>query len=275
MVCFADLHTHSTASDGQYEPAELVKMAKAMGLDALALTDHDTAYGIPEAQEAGKRLGVRIIPGIEMSAIEYPTFHILGYGFSTAGTPLADFCVDLATGRRERAERIIAYLKGKGFSVSMEDVQEKAQGAVIGRPHFAALMVERNFVDNRREAFDMYLDTEEFHRDVDFAKPSGRECVEMIKASGGLVSLAHPYQIGLDTAELEALIRRMKDWGLDAIECWHSGHSQEMSALYLSLARKYGLHVTGGSDFHGERVKPGIELLRLALDLSWLPSALK
>lgn len=131
-------------------------------------------------------------------------------------------------------------------------------------------MVRRGYVKNNREAFDRYLDTEEYHQKVERGKPSVRECVEAVKTAGGKMSLAHPYQIGISDMELETLVRELADYGLDAIECYYPKYTLEQEAFYLYLAEKYCLHVTGGSDFHGERVKPDVRLAALPLDLDWI-----
>ena len=145
-----------------------------------------------------------------------------------------------------------------------------AGGTVIARPHFAQAMVRRGYTESNREAFDRYLDTKEFRQRVKRLKADARTCVATIKAAGGRVSLAHPYQIGLDGQELENLVRTLADYGLDAIECYYPKHTPEQQAFYLRLTEKYRLHATGGSDFHGERVKPEIPLSALPLDVEWL-----
>lgn len=270
MTCLTDLHTHSTASDGQYTPAELVRLAKERGLDVLALTDHDTVDGLEEAVQAGKQAGIQVIRGIELSAREYPTFHILGYGFDPEAPVLSDLCRELKEGRDQRAPRIIAFLEEQGVHIPLSEVEELAGGQIVGRPHFAQVLVRHGYVSSNREAFDRYLDTEEFHRRVERPKPPAQVCVETIRAAGGKVSLAHPYQIGVDDEKLECIVRELTGYGLDAIECFYPRHTPEQQSFYLYLAEKYNLHITGGSDFHGERVKPDIKLAGLGLELGWL-----
>lgn len=266
----ADLHTHSTASDGQYTPAELVRLARDRGLDALALTDHDTVDGLAEAVQEGERLGVRVIRGIELSAKEYPTFHILGYGFDPEAPALSALCRELKEGRDQRAPRIIAFLAEQGVHIPLSEVEELAGGQIVGRPHFAQVMTRHGYVASNREAFDRYLDTGEFHRRVERPKPPARTCVETIRAAGGRVSLAHPYQIGVDDKALEAIVQELAGCGLEAIECFYPKYTPEQQAFYLRLAERYRLHATGGSDFHGEQVKPDIRLAALELELDWL-----
>jgi len=265
-----DLHTHSTASDGQYAPEELVRLAKERGVEVLALTDHDTLDGVEAAVKAGEALGLRVLRGVELGAAEYENLHILGYRVTPGAPALAELCGKFKAARDERKYRIIGFLREKGVELSLEEVEAVAGGNIIGRPHFAQAMVRRGYVRSNREAFDRYLDTAEFHKKVKRFKAGARTCLEAIKAAGGRASLAHPYQVGLEDGDLEVLVRRLKDWGLDAIECYYPRHTPVQTAFYLRLAEKYGLHVTGGSDFHGERVKPDIQMAAWELNLDWL-----
>lgn len=270
MSALCDLHTHTTASDGQYTPAQLVELAKARGLAALAVTDHDTIAGTEEAIGAGKELGLRVIRGVELSAKEHHNFHLLGYGFQDGDTELSWLCEKFRAGRDERKYKIVDFLREKGIDIELSEVETLAGGEVIARPHFAQVLVKYGYVKTNREAFDRYLDTEEFRQKVKRFKADARTCVNAIKEAGGKVSLAHPYQMGLPDDELDALVGRLKDWGLDAIECFYPKYTQEQQEFYLKLADKYRLHQTGGSDFHGERGKPDIKLAKLALNLDWL-----
>lgn len=266
----ADMHTHSTASDGQYRPRELVELARVRGVELLALTDHDTLDGLVEAEAAGAELGVRILRGVELSAAEYHTFHILGYNVSPEVGELAALCREMKAGRDERVPRLFAFLREKGVELSPEEVAGVAGGGIIARPHFAQAMVRRGYVASNREAFDRYLDTEEFHRRVERPKPTAGVCIRAIKSAGGKVSLAHPYQIGLDDGALDVLVGELAGLGLDAIECFYPKHTPEREAFYLRLAEKYRLHITGGSDFHGEKVKPDVAMTAWPLELGWL-----
>ena len=268
MLC--DLHTHTTASDGQYTPGELVRLAKERGLQALAVTDHDTIAGVAEAQRAGSALGLTVIRGVELSAKDHHNCHILGYGFRDGDTELARLCEKFRIGRDERKYQIVNFLREKGVDIDLAEVEELVGGEVVARPHFAQVLVRYGYTATNREAFDRYLDTEEFRRRVKRFKADARTCVEAIKSAGGSVSLAHPYQMGLPDGELDALVGQLKDWGLDAIECYYPKYTPEQQELYLHLTEKYQLHRTGGSDFHGEMVKPDIELAALDLDLDWL-----
>lgn len=264
----ADLHTHSTASDGQYTPAALVRLAKKRGLEVMALTDHDSVNGVGEAIAEGKAVGLRVVQGVELSADDYLNLHILGYCFSIPA--LQGWLESLRGGRNDRKYRIRDFLRSKGLEIPLEEVDEEAAGGSVGRPHFAKVMLRHGYAATRKEAFDRYLDTPEFQKMERGTKPSAEECVRRIKDAGGKVSLAHPYQIVLGNDSLDELVRRLVGYGLDAIECYYPKHTPEQTAEYLRLAEKYGLHVTGGSDFHGEKNKPDHPLAALELETGWL-----
>jgi len=270
MGALCDLHTHTTASDGQYTPAQLAELAKDTGLSVLAVTDHDTIAGVEEAQRAGGALGLRVVQGVELSAKEHHNFHILGYGFQTGDTQLARLCERFRAGRDERKYKIVAFLREKGVEIDLAEVEELAGGEVIARPHFARVMVNHGYVQTTREAFNRYLDTAEFREKVKRFKADACTCLDAIHAAGGKVSLAHPYQMGLPGDELEALVKQLTDWGMDAIECYYPKYTPMQQEFYIHLAEKYHLHQTGGSDFHGEKVKPDIQLAKLELELGWL-----
>lgn len=270
MNIVADLHTHTTASDGQYTPTELVCLAKQHGIQVMAVTDHDTIAGVDEAMFAGEMLDLQVIRGVELSAKEHHNFHILGYGFRGGDTELSQLCERQRMIRDDRNQMICDYLREQGVVIELSEVEEQAGGDVVGRPHFAEVLVRHGYVSTRREAFDRYLDSEEYRKKVPRFQADARTCVEAIKSSGGKVSLAHPYQMGLPDNELEALVAQLKDWGLDAIECYYPKYTTEQQTFYLYLTEKYALHRTGGSDFHGEKVKPDVNLARWPLELEWL-----
>ena len=277
MIYRADLHTHSVVSDGQYAPAELAKLVKARGAQVWALTDHDNLGGLDEAITAGESLGLRVISGIELSSEDYPNLHILGYGFSDL--MLRDWAESLKKARDERKYRIWDFLRAQGLEISLEEVDAEAVGGSVGRPHFAKVMLRHGYVSTRREAFDRYLDTpeyREYQKSKKSTKPSAQTCVKKIKEAGGKASLAHPYQIVFDEKDegkdesLDDLVKRLTDCGLDAIECYYPIHTREQTTEYLTLAKKFDLHITGGSDFHGEKNKPDHPLAVWSLELDWL-----
>lgn len=270
MKYTADLHIHSNASDGQYTPTELVRMAKGHGLEVIALTDHDTVLGTDEAITAGEEIGIQVLRGVELSAKEHHNFHILGYCCDLSRPALGNLCMKQQTNRIKREQMILDFLSEKGLGLSLDEVERFAGSKVVGRPHFAQAMVQRGYVQTCREAFDKFLDTPEFWERIPQLEAPARECLRAIKDSGGKASLAHPYQMKLSDQDLDTLVTQLTDWGLDAIECYYPKYTPEQQAFYLRLAGKYGLHATGGSDFHGEQVKPDVRLARLELELDWL-----
>ena len=264
-----DLHTHSTASDGQYTPAQVVELAKAAGVEVMALTDHDTVGGVPEAMGAGMKLGIRVIPGVELSAAEYPSLHILGYGVEVGNPTLLDFCDAMARSREEHNTYIVDFLHRHGMPIDLEEVKVLAGRSALGRPHFAQVMVRHGWVKTSREAFDKYLDTPEYLK-VERRKFPTKDCIAAIVAAGGNPVLAHPYQLKLPTDALEKEVKRLKSWGLAGMECYYPRHTPEQERFYLQLAEKYGLGVTAGSDFHGESVHPDDKFRPRELDVGWL-----
>lgn len=268
---FCDLHAHSTASDGQYTPTQLVQLAYQKEINILAITDHDTIGGLDEGVAAGERLGVTVIRGIEFSAKEYPTFHILGYNFfdGPEAESLKQICDAMKKEREQRKYKIIDFLRDNDVDIPLSEVEEIA-GGVVGKPHFAQILVRHGYADSVRDAFNKYLNTPEYRKRVKREKPSARKCIEAIKQAGGKVSLAHPYQISVDNASLEGIVGKLKGYGLDAIELMYPKYTQEMRDFYQYLIKKYDLHATGGSDYHGEKVKPDTHLMQYQLDYSWI-----
>lgn len=262
MKNYIDLHTHSTASDGQYTPSELIVMAKQLDLKAIAITDHDTIDGLAEAQSVAKKLDVRFIPGIEINT-KFPGvgghFHILGYGFDLNNENLKAFCADLLVKRQEKAERVFSFLAKHGVCPSKGRVYALANQNNVGRPHFARAMVEEGFVSSTKEAFDKYLDTDDFNQ-IKNEKPHPKQAIAQIMAAGGIAVLAHPSQLKLNNYSLKGLIQELKSYGLEGLECYYSTNNQEQTHDYISLAQELDLYVTGGSDFHGEKVKADIKL---------------
>lgn len=256
-----DLHTHSTASDGQYTPTQVVALAHKAGVTTLALTDHDTTAGLAEAAAAAAALGLTFFRGIELDC-RYPgirgNFHILGYDIDPDHPVLADCCRDFAQQRRERADRIFGWLAQLGMPLDRAAVEDKVVG-VIGRPHFARAMVEAGYVNDTREAFDRFLDTDDFRR-IDRPKPHPKEAIARIREAGGVAVLAHPVQLILGERSLKSLLTELKADGLSGVECYYSTHTPEQVAEYQAMAEELGLLISAGSDFHGEQVKPDIAI---------------
>lgn len=263
-----DLHTHTNESDGTYSPFELVDAAAGLGLDALAISDHDTLAGYDAAQPRARERGLDLVCGIELSTkVHGKTVHLLGYFLN--GSPADGFrgwLAGMQATRRDRNRRMAERLRSLGIDVSIEEVERRGR-SLTGRPHFARLMLEKGYVSTIQQAFDEYLD-ESAKGYVDREEPQLTLGIERIRAAGGLSSIAHPVRIGYrDPEKLKALVRELSDAGLDALEVYHSDHKPAEVEQYLGLAREFGLGVTGGSDFHGD-VKPGIQLGRGAGNLN-------
>ncbi len=191
MTCPADLHTHTTASDGQYTPSQLAAKALAAGIQILAVTDHDTMDGAEEAVRAGQACGLTVLRGVELGAREDRHMHILGLNLGPECPALAELCRRLRASREERKYRIAAFLRGKGLDVPLEEVEALAGGGVVARPHFARVMLRRGYVSSLREAFDRYLDTDEYQR-IERWKAGAPECIAAIHDAGGKAVLARP-----------------------------------------------------------------------------------
>ena len=252
-----DLHVHTTASDGTFTPTEAVKLAAETGLRAMAVTDHDNMRGCAEAVRAGEACGVEIVPGIEISTKFRQSVHILGVDpNASAMKETMDWVVQ---DRDDRNKKMAELMAADGLPVSYEQMHERF-GPVIGRPHFARLLVELGLAQSVAEAFDKYVEKGRKYYVPRTILPIERS-VEIIRESGGVPVLAHPFQYHLDDAGLRELIEHCMDSGLMGMECRYSGYNENRVAYLLKLAEEYGLLTTGGSDFHGSN-KPHISLGR-------------
>jgi predicted metal-dependent phosphoesterase TrpH len=254
-----DLHSHTTASDGSLSPRELVELAKRTGISTLGVTDHDTVDGIGEATLAGQEQGVEILPGLEFSAEYEPgTMHLLAYGIDVTHRPLLEELSARRDQRDERNPKIVEALRGLGFDITIEEVMAAAGGKVIGRPHIGKVLVAKGHASSVSDAFARYLD-KGGPAFVKQQKIAPRRAIELTVEAGGVPTLAHPYQTKLAGDALESLVRELVEQGLQGIEVYYSRHTPEMTGHYRSLARKFDLIETGGSDFHGTP-KPDIKL---------------
>ncbi|MFA6505982.1 MAG: PHP domain-containing protein [Treponemataceae bacterium] len=246
-----DLHTHSNASDGTFSPRELIAEAASRGLTAIALTDHDTIAGIPEAAEAAKGFGIKFIPGIEMEiAFEPGECHLLGLGISTPSDEFIETIKDLAERREARNLAILELMRESGVEAQYAEVERYAEGKVIGRPHFASLLIERKLVRNREQAFSRYLG-----KGRPFFVPKAslelRRAIRLIKESGGKSILAHPLSLYVAWGRLPSVISEWKELGLDGLEAWHPAAKVRACERLEKMAKDFGMLVTAGSDFHG------------------------
>jgi len=253
----ADLHTHTTASDGLHAPEENVRMAHAAGLAAVAVTDHDTLVGLAAAFREGERLGITVVPGVEISTVANGgDIHVLGYYMSLEDPLFLERLAELRNVRERRNDLMLARLRELGIPIRLEEVEAiKAEksgagdkpGGSVGRPHIADWLVRHGYVSSLREAFDRYLGRSG-QAYVNPPRIHPAEAIRWIHEAGGSAVLAHPGLYG-DDPLVEELIRA----GLDGIEALHSDHTPEQEAHYRRMAAEAGLAVTGGSDFHGMR----------------------
>lgn len=247
---FVDLHMHSTASDGSRAPADVVREAARVGLAAIALTDHDTLDGLAEATAAGALLGVRVIPGVELSAVEGAVeTHILGLHLSDT-RELESRLVALREMRRTRAERIVARLNELGVRIEFASVLEQANGGAIGRPHVARAMIAEGWAVDFRDAFERYLGNGKAAF-VMKDRLAVADAIGLIHNAGGIAVLAHPAQGGT-RERVEAFVRE----GIDGVEVKHPSHSSEDMSRLLALVEHFSLVPSGGSDWHGAAEGP-------------------
>ena len=249
----ADLHLHTTASDGVHAPEELVRMAAQRGFDVIAVTDHDSVDGLAAAREAGERLGVRVLSGVELGCTAHREVHVLGYGFDPENRVLMDFCKSRVGEREARAEKMIARLCEAGKPVSMARVRELARG-VIARPHIARALVEAGHASSVSDAFDRFL-TPCRPTYVPREKVAVAEGVRLIREAGGVAVLAHPMELKMGETTLESLVGEWKTQGLEGVEVYHPSAANNHAAFLYAMAKRLDLLVTGGSDFHGEAVR--------------------
>lgn len=259
MTSKIDLHIHTTASDGTLSPKTLVERAKAAGLTALAITDHDTMAGIPEAQAAGAELGVEVLAGMEIST-DYrgEDTHVLGYGLDPERPELRPVLDWVRQDRERRNARIAERMRQDGIQVSLEALEAKYPGATIGRPHFARVLVEQGRARSVSAAFERYLNPGKCYYLPRTYLPLDR-AVELIRRSGGVAVLAHPLQYGYSREELRQLVACGAELGIAGMEIYYTGYTPEQHRQLAALAAEFDLFATGGSDFHGDN-KPQIVL---------------
>ncbi len=250
-----DLHAHTTASDGTATPRALAELALRQGLSAVAITDHDTVLGYPELEKAGKELGIETVPGIEISTKFHRAVHILGYYIDPHSPELEPVLNWVVEDRDKRNKEMCRLMAADGLPINYEDMKKRF-GEVIGRPHFADILVELGLAKNVKDAFDRYVEKGQRYYVGRTILPIER-AIEIIRLSGGVPVLAHPFQYKLDDPELRELIEYCMAQGLRGMECRYSGYGPEQSAYLEALAEEYGLIKTGGSDYHGSN-KPRI-----------------
>ena len=255
-----DLHTHTTASDGTFSPAGLVRLAAEKGLTALAVTDHDTIDGIAAARYQADKSGVAFVSGIEISAqfTSDGTMHILGYCLDETNKSFQEALLFLKEARKKRNPGIIDRLNEKGISITLEDVLAESGGGEVGRPHFARALVRWGHAESITDAFERFL-AKGASCYVDKSRLSPADSIGLIRLAGGVPVLAHPNSLRLPDEELEKTVKELAGWGLMGLECFYPTHTQEDTKRLLAMAKAHGLVTTGGTDFHG-RNRPKTKL---------------
>ena len=243
-----DLHIHTTKSDGVDTPAQIVEKAKDLGMYAIAITDHDTLAGVEEALEAGRRQDLQVLPACEISAGGVSEVHVLGYGLRP-GCGIDGLLEEMAADRVSRMEQMLARLRGLGIDIAFESIKGYTTGC-LGRAHLARALMEGGHVASIKEAFDKYLSPTGAAY-VARKKMDTRNVISLIRDCGGVPVVAHPGRGRVDTFWLEECLRAWKKRGLMGVEAYHPAHGLTMAHALDRMARRNGLLVTGGSDYHG------------------------
>ena len=243
-----DLHIHSTASDGRYSPQEIIGKAAGLGLETIALADHDSIDGIaPALEEVRKLKRLQFIPGVEVSTdVPNGEVHVLGYFIDYTSEELAAALARFRHSREGRAQGMIDRLKELGINLSWERVREIAGAGAIGRPHIAQAMLEKGYINSIKEAFDRYI-ARDGPAYVEREKMTPVEAVQLVLRSRGIAVMAHPFTV----PEPEAMIAELKAAGMAGIEAYYNGYTAEEIGQLIAMARNHGLMVTGGTDYHG------------------------
>ncbi len=256
-----DYHMHSYFSDGVLSPTDLVKRAKDLELQEIAVTDHETVAGVTEAQIAGKALDINVIPGIEIEGEYAPgvLLHILGYRFDIENAELTELLEEFTVYRNERNAKLLAKLEELGYTLEMSDLLPHPKQEYICRGVIARVLVRKGYFETRREVFAKLFSKQEL-KDIKKRSIPVNRVINVLLAAGATVVWAHPMKtkgIGKRGSEefyanMEKILVDLKKMGLKGIECYHTNHSEEESLELVMLASKYHLHITNGSDYHGE-----------------------
>lgn len=249
-MLLVDLHMHSSFSDGTVSPEIMAGAAKKQGISVASLTDHDTVEGVPAFLLACKRMGVRALSGVELSADFPTTMHILGYAFDHRNPDLLLELDELRRHRNERNAAMVKKLNGLGVGISMDDVLKESKGAVVTRPHVARAVMAKGFASSVRECFELYLG-KGAPAYVPRKSLSPKRCLSLIRQAGGFPVLAHPFQTTRNMGELRTILSDLKAMGLWGVEGLSGRQSSEQAFRYMTLASDLGLQCTAGSDYHG------------------------
>lgn len=256
---YIDMHVHSTFSDGMCTPEQLVQIAKEKGLKAFVLTDHDTVAGVEATIEAAKGSGVTVLPGIEVSAVyQGRDIHILGYDVDIYNKQFLERLAYYQKEREDRNDRMILLLAEHGFSISKQKIEARFPGAVMTRAHFARYLFDEGQIGSVKEAFEKYIGVG-CPCYLPKKEITPEEAMSCIQLAGGHPVLAHPMLYHMEKKEIEVLVRYLISLGLEGIEAIYSNNSEEDERFVRQLAKKFGIYITGGSDFHGSN-KPAIQM---------------
>lgn len=254
-----DLHVHTTASDGQYSPTDIIGKAAEKNIKIIAITDHDTVSGLEEGKIAAKKAEITLVPGIELNIQGAPLningeFHLLGLGLKQISSSLTDLIEEIINNRLERNQEIIKKIQADGFDLTLEEMEADFPNTVLGRPHFAAELVKKKIVKTRQAAFDKYLAkgrpwyVTRIGADLD-------DAIEAIKDSGGVPVIAHPMSLYLSWGKLPDALQDFYKRGVQGLEAFHPGARVTECLRLEELGRKIGYFITAGSDFHGEKIR--------------------
>lgn len=287
-----DLHLHTFYSDGLLSPAQLVKRAKNLGMKYIAITDHDGIGGVCEAMDAGKALGVHVVPGIEFSVelwdasqsgtsaqdgtsvqpVEHIAYmHILGYGIDPDNVPLKIATERILQQRKQRNEQMLAVLRDKGYVLHDDDLKVYPQQTYVGKPNFAKALAKKGYAADVGEAFqsEALLRAPEI-RQIHRTKIHAKDAIALIHEAGGKAVLAHPMKVAyrekakrepeMFLSDLKEIVRHLVGLGLDGMECYYSKHTPEQTEALLRIADSWNLFVSAGTDFHGIEFDPTLEI---------------
>lgn len=256
-----DLHTHSLKSDGAQTPADVIRTAHAAGLSAVALSDHDNIDGVREAMAEGEKLGIEVIPAVELSAQVDTELHILGYFIDLENKKLQEAMAYSLVVRDQRQEETCRKLNEQGFRITMDELREEAHGnPVLCRAHFAQIMVRKGYAESVQDCFKKYLSVGCYaYSNKQALLP--HEAVSLIREAGGIAVAAHLHLIKMEDEPLKEFLKSLIPHGLDGVEGYYTDYTPDMEVRYRAMAKELGLVLSGGTDYHGAN-KPHISIGR-------------
>ena len=255
-----DLHTHTKGSDGDKTPQELIDLAINRGIEALAITDHDTTDSIETAINYAMGRKILLIPGVEFAAkVDKGQMHILGLFIDYQNEELKQKLLFMKNERESRNAKFIEEFNKLGFQITLEELKNVSNGKIIGKPHFAKVFLQKGYIKEKEEIFRDYFNKSPF-KEIKRTMYTSKEIIETIKKTNGIAVLAHPQSLKLEENELVKTIKELKNYGLDGLECYHSNQTLEEMNEFKKIANEYDLIITKGSDYHGPITKPEIEL---------------